>query len=282
MSAAITSAVQRALRFTRGLPLFAEQRCAACARVCPAEPEYEAHPAPLCPECAKQLPRLEKGYCPSCGELFSGPESPLSLCGECLKNPPPWQGLTIYGEYSGLLRDLVLRCKFAQDGTAARLLGNLLGQALTPVLASWPDYMRQGARLIPMPLHSSRLLRRGSNQCVEIARALRLPHSSARVLPALTDCPGAPKAAAGPGMALDLTGLRRIHAGKEQRGLSRRERLRNVANAFQAEGVAGAHIILLDDVLTTGATLRHAAQSLLDAGAAHVHCAVVARARMNA
>jgi ComF family protein len=240
------------------LPFLTEQRCSACGRICRSEPGLP----PICDECAHHLARPTTGFCASCGQLFADGYLPVSLCGDCLKNPPPWQGLTFYGEYTGLLRELILRCKFGQDGAAAQLLGHLLGLALLPVLESWTEEARARARIVPMPLHASRLLRRGSNQCVELARALRIPLSGR-----------AP---------LDLHSLQRIRAGREQRGLSRRERLHNVVRAFAASpGIAGAHVILLDDVLTTGTTLRYAARSLLDAGAARVHCAVMARVRLG-
>ena len=234
-----------------------ERRCVVCGRihVC------RADGLPACSGCLSLLPQRLGGFCPACGELYADESLPPTLCGRCLKEPPPWQSLTFHGEYAGTLRDLILRCKFRQDPTAARLLAGLLAGRLAPALASWPDPARKGALIIPMPLHPKRLAQRGGNQCMELARALRLP-------------PIHPPT--------DGHGLSRIWATPQQRGLSRRERLRNVLHAFEAgPTVAGRHILLLDDVLTTGTTMGQAVRCLLAAGAAQVHCAVVARVKLR-
>ncbi len=235
-------------------PLFGanEQRCVVCGCV----HQRRADGLPACSACLAFLPPRRGGFCPACAELHADESLPLSLCGACLKQSPPWRSLTFYGEYAGPLRGLVLRCKFRHDAAAARLLALLLFSRLAPILESWPPEARETALVAPMPLHPRRLLQRGANQCVELARALRLPMRA--------DC------------------LARVRSTPPQRGLSRRERLRNVARAFEAKPlVAGRHILLLDDVLTTGATMAQAAQCLLDSGAAEVHCAVIARVRLR-
>ncbi len=235
-------------------PLFGanEQRCVVCGRI----HQRRADGLPACSACLALLAPRRAGFCPACGELHADESLPISLCCACLKQPPPWRGLTFYGEYAGALRGLILRCKFRHDAAAARLLALLLFSRLAPVLEGWPPEARENALVVPMPLHPRRLLQRGGNQCVELARALRLPMHAG--------C------------------LTRVRATPPQRGLSRRERLRNVARAFEAVPLlAGRHILLLDDVLTTGATMAQAAQCLLDAGAAEVHCAVIARVRLH-
>lgn len=248
----LSHALRRAYAAT---PFGQEQRCAACGRVC----AHSGGEQLVCPDCARMLQHRSGGFCPACGELFADSTLPKSLCGACLKNPPPWQQLTFFGEYSDLLRTLILRCKFSQDSAAARLLGRLLGRILLTRHEMTPQ-QRAVTRIIPMPLHRHRLLKRGSNQCMELAREIS----------SLLD------------IKIDASSLTRPHAGKDQRGLGRNQRLRNMARVFAAQPcLNGMRIILVDDVFTTGATLRHATMCLQEAGATHVHCAVVARAPLH-
>jgi ComF family protein len=111
---------------------------------------------------------------------------------------------------------------------------------------------------VPMPLHTSRLVERGFNQSHEIAR----------VVSRLLDLP------------LAAAGLRRIRSTAPQVGLSRRERAANLSGAFAADPglVAGRHVVLLDDVVTTGSTVIEAASTLRAAGAASIAVWAVARA----
>ena len=117
----------------------------------------------------------------------------------------------------------------------------------------------QGAALVvPMPLHPSRLVERGFNQSHEIAR----------VVSRLLD------------LRLAGPGLRRIRSTAPQVGLSRQERAGNLRGAFAADStlVAGQHVVLIDDVVTTGSTAIEAASTLRDAGAESIAVWAVARA----
>ncbi|MCC8195017.1 MAG: ComF family protein [Deltaproteobacteria bacterium] len=145
------------------------------------------------------------------------------------------------------MRDLILRFKNGRELP----LGNLLGS----LLASHPDIPAGYDALVPMPLHPRRLRERGFNQALEAGRPL------ASKL-------GVPIA---PGM------LRRTEHTHPQAGLSLAERNANVRGIFAASGVAGTRLLLVDDIATTGASLRSAATTLRDAGAAGVDVAVIAR-----
>ncbi len=208
----------------------AEVRCAACNA--PFVPEEKNAPV-LCPTCLGQL-EPQAPACPSCGLPAAG----CGVCGGCLADPPPWERFRCVGPYTGLLRDLILRAKFGSDVAATTALGTLLALRCR-------DLGRLDA-LIPVPLHPTRLRERGFNQCVELLRP------AARLL----------------GIPLRCDLLERCTAGRTQRGLSRVARLHNLDRAFVASPqVSGLRVLLVDDILTTGATLRQAAAALRRAGA---------------
>lgn len=210
------------------------------------------------------LERRSGGYCICCGELAAWPDQPPMPCGDCLASPPPWDRFILYGEYAGLLRKLVLRFKGRGELSLAPGLAALL--ASHPALAELAESAgdtgqgeRAGRAVVPMPLHEKRLAERGFNQAQELAAPLV-----------------AAFAAHGFTLAPDL--LVREKDNPPQRGLSKEERQRNIRGIFKAvPQTEGKRILLLDDVSTTGATLREAARALLAAGALSVDVVVLAR-----
>ncbi len=199
------------------------------------------------------MPR-NAGYCPRCGSPHAIQDAPLSLCGECLATPPPWDQFRFYGVYANALRTLLLHGKFEADPAALHLLGVLLSQVCR-------DMPRPDA-IVPMPLHPSRLRERGFNQCQELARPLA----------AVLQVPLRP----------DL--LLRCLPTPHQVGLSREQRLDNLKKAFMpSPAVRGMRILLVDDTYTTGTTLRQATLALLgkQGGALAVDVAVVARTPLH-
>ena len=231
-------------------------RCPACSGLLP-----DRHgPHPVCPSCAVQLaPRLG-GYCPWCGELCADPAAPPLLCPECRRSGRPWDGFAFHGPYEGLLREMVLGLKFHGRLGQGRLLAGLAADAwLRAASRAGPGAMDPAGPdlVVPVPLHPKRLAWRGFNQSLELAREL------ARTL----SRPIAPAA------------LARIRDTTPQSRLSGRERLGNIQGAFTAapEIVSGRAVLLVDDVMTTGATVATAARALRLGGAARVDVLVVAR-----
>jgi len=237
-------------RLRRGL-LLDERRCAAC--LAPFTPPAAAGEMTLlCPACHSALPRRVAGYCPLCGEPAAFAFSSFVPCAACLRDAPPWEAFRFYGIYEDLLRRLILRTKFLPDVTIARALGELA----LPVCRELPAC----DALVPMPQHPVKLRKRGCNQCQEIARPL------ARGL----DLPLRPQY------------LRRTALTRPQIQLRRQERRADLSASFAADpAVRGKRILLLDDTMTTGTSLRYGTRCLLQAGAAAVCVAVVARTTLH-
>lgn len=219
------------------------------------------------------MPRPATRRCPRCGEKSRpetdcaadarhSPKTPADnpkpgqteLCPLCLSNPPPWGRFYFYAAYSTLTRELIQRLKFQAELPLAWCLGSLLG-ALPELAARKADY----DCLTPIPLHKERLTQRGFNQALEIARPL------ARLL----DLPLRPEL------------LRRVLPTSPQPGLSRAQRALNLQEAFSAPELTGERILLLDDVLTTGATMRAACACLLRAGAGSLDVAAPVRTEIK-
>ena len=202
----------------------------------------------LCPACAEDLPRMGRA-CRRCALPLPEAELDGAVCGPCIAAPPPLDAVHAACLYAPPLDRLLPRFKFHEDLAAGRLLAQLLGEAAV----AWP---RPDA-LVPVPLHASRLRRRGYDQALELARplarALRVP---------LRD---------------DL--LVRMRATGPQSERDAAARRRNVRNAFAVRaGVAvPRHVVLVDDVMTTGATLHAAARALRRAGVERVEGWVCAR-----
>ncbi len=188
--------------------------------------------------------------CAACGAAF--PPSP-PLCALCRghlappDDPPP--GVAVSFDHGGPLARAIHRAKYGRDPGVAASLGALLAE-------TW----RAGAAvdvIVPVPLHPARLASRGFNQSVELSRAL------AKRL--------------GAGMLYD--GARRVRDTPSQVGRDREARRLNVEGAFAVSaGVRGARVLLIDDVVTTGATLGALRAACLDAGAESVGAAALARA----
>lgn len=206
----------------------------------------------LCPDCRPKVPQRKSGFCPYCGELMAVETLPCTPCSLCLSVAPPWKHFFFYGVYEKTLRDIVHAAKFGLDNTALGLAGELLCLACQPI---WHEHIDV---IVPVPLHISRLRERGANQCVEMARPL-------------VQFLGVP-------MRLNL--LKRVRATPHQLGLHAYERKRNLNNAFEVSAdCKGLHILLVDDVMTTGTTLRRCVECLREAGAASVTVLVLARTK---
>ena len=199
----------------------------------------------LCPACAAALPWLENA-CRGCALPLPATEPGGALCGACGQGRSPLTEVHAAFLYAAPMDGLLRLFKFHGDLAAGRLLAQLMHAPLAAV--------ERPQALVPVPLHLSRLRRRGYDQALELARplarALRLPM---------------------------LAGLRRTRATAAQSELDAAARRRNLRAAFAARGTLPAHVALVDDVMTTGATLQAAARALRRAGVARVDAWVCAR-----
>jgi ComF family protein len=199
----------------------------------------------LCALCRAALP-WNRNACLRCGLPLPQSES---ACGACLKHPPPFAATRAALIYSFPLDRLLLRFKFHGDLAAGRLLSQLFCQALGD--SELPK------ALVPVPLHGSRLRERGYDQALELAKAM----------------------ARRTGISLHRHALRRVRGTARQSELGLSARQRNLRGAFAVVGDAlPKHVALIDDVMTTGATLRECAQTLLRSGVEQVDAWVIARA----
>ena len=198
----------------------------------------------LCPACAADLPRLAEPSCPRCAL----PNASGELCGHCLTKPPQFDAALAAYRYDFPVDKLIQSFKYGHRLALGAYFGRkiaILGAALEADL------------IMPLPLHDDRLRQRGFNQALELAR----PLAQARRLP------------------LDTSSCRRVRDTPAQAGLAWRERIKNLRHAFACSAdLSGSRIILIDDVMTTGASLDECARTLKLYGAATVTALVLARA----
>jgi ComF family protein len=202
----------------------------------------------LCAGCTADL-QPNRRCCARCAIPL---ESSAVLCGLCARRAPPQTSAWVPFIYGAPIDTLLTRLKFGGDLAAGRVLAELALERRASVAAPLPD------ALVPVPLHASRLRERGYNQALELARAW----SRALERPLLTDA------------------LLRVRATPAQTGLSALERRRNLRGALQANAALPLpqHVAIVDDVMTTGTTLRESARALRRAGCTTVEVWAVARA----
>lgn len=206
-------------------------------------------PWDLCIPCANDLPWNEHG-CPRCAMPLPGTQS--AACGHCLSKPPHFSACVAALRYTYPVRELVSRFKFDADLASGRLLSQLLVQRLSALGAPAPGELV----LVPVPLHPVRRATRGFNQAERIARVVA---SSLR-------------------QNLQEGLVERVRQTPDQKNLSAAARRANLRGAFRAGSCAGLRIVLIDDVLTTGATADAISATMLAAGAREVHVWCLARA----
>jgi ComF family protein len=213
-------------------------RCLVCT-------EPGQHRRDLCGPCAAGLPQMPVA-CPHCALPLPADADAGQPCGRCQRRRPPLQLAAAAFVYGAPVDGLLRRFKFHQDLAAGRLLAELMCQPMATL--PQPD------ALMPVPLHRARLRRRGYDQALELAR----PLATALQLPL-------------------CQGLRRVRATAPQSELDAAARRRNLKAAFVAKGPLPQHVALVDDVMTTGATLHAAAIALRRAGVQRVDAWVCAR-----
>ncbi len=202
----------------------------------------------LCPGCRRGIEKLPPGRCICCALPFAAGSS-RHLCQSCLADPPPFDRVYASGLYLGLLREMIQRFKY--DGAVGLdlPLGRMLSHALRPEAHRFD-------LLMPVPLCRKRLRLRGYNQALLLARMV--------------------------GRELDMRvvvrGIQRVRETVALEGLGVKDRRRSLSKAFRVvTSVEGRRILLVDDVMTSGATAREIGWTLKQAGALEVCLAVVAR-----
>ena len=208
----------------------------------------------LCAACERPLAGAPEPRCPVCALASPGGQ----VCGRCLSGRPHFDETRCALDYRFPVDVLVQSLKFRGQLALAGLFGRLLHKELGPMSLLTPDL------LLPVPLSDVRIRERGYNQSMEIARALGV--EIARSSPY----------GSGPRLAPEL--CRRTRDTAPQADLPWKQRVMNLRDAFACERtVAGKSIAILDDVMTTGATLNEVAKALKAAGAVRVVNWVVAR-----
>jgi ComF family protein len=193
----------------------------------------------LCGDCIEGLPGLPAPHCPVCALPSPGGH----VCGACLKAAPAFDATFAVWRYAFPVDRLVQALKFEHRLALAGFFATAMQARAQP----------QGDLLIPVPLSPGRLKERGFNQAAEIARALEIP--------------------------LDAAACRRTAETLPQTSLPWKERRRNIKNAFECSvDLSGKSVVVVDDVMTTGATLDELARTLKRHGAIKVTNWVVARA----
>lgn len=213
----------------------------------------DAGPQAVCLPCAASLQRVGADACPRC-QLASvhGQE-----CGRCLKRPPQWRRLAAPWSYSFPFDAALLAAKYGHAFAVYRWSAAHAFAAQSLPGAGWP--FARDLTLLPVPLAPERLQVRGYNQALLIAREFARQFADS-------------------GLRVDHDAVVRIRETDMQQRLNWIERRRNVRGAFAAtRSFAGESVVLVDDVLTTGATLNELARVVLAAGAAQVDALVLAR-----
>ena len=230
--------------------------CALCGSPLP-----RLSSAPICDVCWTEFPVLDGPACPRCGDAIYSPV--FTFCRACRLAPPPFARAVAYGLYQGRMKDAIHALKYNRLHPAAHGLGGMLAQAIAQLAAEAPAELL----VVPVPLHRTKYAQRGFNQArllaTEALGYLRKSHPQWR-------------------LTMAASTLMRLRATESQAGLSPRQRRLNVGGAFSVSDPAAVtmrHVLVVDDILTTGATARAAAHALVRAGAASVWVATLARAR---
>lgn len=207
---------------------------------------------PVCPPCWNSIRPLTPPLCDRCGDPLSAWRAPeREVCPRCRRSHPQVERARAVGEYDGALRVIIRAIKYEGRRSLALPLGRLMRTRGAELL--------EGAdAVVPVPLHHSRRSERGFNQAADLSRPLGVPVRDA---------------------------LRRVRRTPTQTGLPAAQRHRNVRDAFAVTRVgrslAGATIVLIDDVSTTGATLEACARALRGAGVREVRALTAARRRIQ-
>lgn len=234
----------------RILDFFLPSSCSYCR-----SPVGDSKVPHFCSACWADFAPLFGPVCPGCGRPFESPEtlvhSPEHLCGSCRQAPPVFDQALSPGQFEGPLREAIHEFKYRPCRSLGRPLGDWMADRVRLIL--------DVDMIMPVPLHFTRLRHRGFNQALLLARGMSERHR----------------------VPLCYDNLMRVRPTRPQVELTGEERIKNVKGAFSLRKPAevdARHIVLVDDVFTTGATMQECAAVLKKAGAAQVTALTLARA----
>ncbi len=216
----------------------------------------------LCSACLERYAPVESPICIRCGMMFKSREGDDHLCGDCIKEPKRFKIARAPGIYDRTLKKAIHCLKYRGKIQMARPFGMLLFAAF---IRFWD--IKNIDLIIPVPLHTKRLKERGFNQSYLLVRNWK--QLAAKLSIEMSD------------IAVERNVLVRSRWTEPQTGLGRKKRMKNIKNAFKVNDcsrIAGKRILLVDDVLTTGATVNECAKTLLSDGAKRVDVLTLARA----
>ena len=223
--------------------------CTVCG-----QPAMDRRLSFFCRGCWETIRPIDGPVCPRCGRPFDSPlaliSSPGHFCGPCRQKPPAFDRALSPYRYAGVLEKAIRLFKYRRRDALATPLADLM--------LVWADRLPSVSLVIPVPLHPGRLQHREFNQALLLAD---------RIADRL-------------GLPLSFEQLVRVRATRPQTELDRKERARNVRRAFavrQPAGLEGQQVLLVDDVLTTGATVNECAKVLRRAGVESVTVLTLAR-----
>lgn len=220
---------------------------------CPICNHSVERPGRLCSDCWGKVPFISEPWCRRCGRPFEFDLGPDMLCGPCVRKPPLFARAVSVMKYDDVSSNLVMALKYGDRHDLAPAFGVWMSRA-------GADLIADADLILPVPLHRRRLFSRRFNQSALLANATAQETEAA--------------------VCLDL--LARTRHTPQQTGLGPDERSANVRGAFAVrpqytDEIAGRRFLLVDDVLTTGATVEACAAALLRAGAAGVDILTLAR-----
>ena len=228
--------------------------CPAC---CSPVPVFSDHP--LCPKCMKNILRVHDPVCTRCGAPFESKSSIPHLCSKCIEKPGHVDWTRSLFLYKKPVASLIKGLKYKGDRSCLKALKKLSQPILEKILNDAPlaqyTLNKKSTCVVPVPLHINRLKKRMFNQSLLIAKGLF------------------------PNMPIETSIVRRVLDNPPQSGLSRKERVKNVRNIFEAGSLRGfRHFIIVDDVITTGSTIGEMAKILKKKGAKKILAISIARA----
>ena len=230
------------------LEFFLPRMCLFCG-----VPVGETAAVAVCPGCEAQITWVASPLCTCCGRVFASRDGADRVCGDCQADPPPFVRARAAALYDGPVAQAVTRFKFSRQMALLPVMQHWLQRPLCLELVAAADLVA------PVPLHPKRIKNRGFNQSLFLSQGF-------------------------PGAAVAREALVRTRHTPPQVGLNPKERQDNVKGAFAVTDpgrVKGKNVLLIDDLYTTGSTVKECARVLRKAGARQVEVLTVARVKYD-